>query len=270
MEVHEYLRRHPPEKMTVAEVWSEMDSVWDALGLDNRKPFTGQPVSQFYAHPVWVLNGLFTAVDPESVQHRTCIARYVVETLKPASVADYGGGIGELAHQISVASGDRIPIDIIEPYPSQVGIERAARHPRVTYRPEFAAPYDLVVAQDVLEHTEDPIGVALQMIEATRMGGHLIFANCFYPVIKCHLPGTFYLRHTFRHVMRPAGLDFVCRIPGAWHAECFRRVRPIDRDAVTSTDRLMRVCGPPLNLGVAAARIPVRAAKWMVRKALRA
>jgi hypothetical protein len=158
-EVDEYVKRHPAERLTLVALWTEMDTIWDSFGLDNRKPLRNQPVSEFYAHPVWVVNGLFSAADPESLRHRIAIAQYAVEKLKVSSVANYGGGIGELARQI--------------------------------------------------EHIEDPIGVALRMIEATRFDRHLIFANCFYPVIKCHLPGTFYLRHTFCIVMKAAGLDYV-------------------------------------------------------------
>jgi 2-polyprenyl-6-hydroxyphenyl methylase/3-demethylubiquinone-9 3-methyltransferase len=260
MEEHdEYVKRHPAECLTLASLWAEMDTIWDSFGLDNRKPLSNQPVSEFYAHPVWVVNGLFSAADPESLRHRIAIAQYAVKRLKATSVADYGGGIGELARQISIASENAVRVDIIEPYPSKWRIETAA-HPNATFRPDFHAQYDLVVAQDVLEHIEDPIDVTLRMIEATRFDGHLIFANCFYPVIKCHLPGTFYLRHTFRIVMKAAGLNHVGRIPGATHAECYRRARQIDRQAVSRADRLMRVCGPALNVLEAAVKLPVRAA----------
>ena len=260
-EVDEYLNGHRPERMKLVDVWAEMDGVWDSYGLDNRIPFNDQPVAEFYAHPVWVLNGLFAAADPESLRHRIAIAQYAVENLKVNSVADYGGGIGELARQISIVSENTVRVDIIEPYPSKWGIERAAAHPNVTFRPGFSAQYDLVVAQDVLEHIEDPIGVALGLIEATRFEGHLIFANCFYPVIKCHLPGTFYLRHTFRIVMNAAGLDYVGRIAGAPHAECYRRAGQIDHQAVSRAARLMRFCGPALNLLVATIKLPIRAAR---------
>lgn len=260
-EVDDYLKRRPAERMNLVDLWAEMDGVWDSYALDNRKPFKDQPVSEFYAHPVWVLNGLFAAADPESLRHRIAIAQHAIRNLNVSSVADYGGGIGELARQISIASENNVRVDIIEPYPSSLGIKKASAYPNVAFRSGFCGQYDLVVAQDVLEHTEDPIGVALEMIEATRFKGHLIFANCFYPVIKCHLPKTFYLRHTFRIVMNAAGLDYVGRIAGAPHVECYRRARQVDRQAISRADRLMKVCGPALNVLAAAIKLPIRAAK---------
>jgi len=260
-EVDEYVKAHQVDRMKLTDLWAEMDAVWDSLGLDNRKPFRDQPVAEFYAHPVWVVNGLFSAADPESLRHRIAIAQYAVDKLKARSVADYGGGSGELARQISIASANAVRVDIIEPFPSNSGIEMAAAYPNVAFQPAFRTQYDLVVAQDVLEHIEDPISVALGLIEATRFDGYLIFANCFYPVIKCHLPRTFYLRYTFRIVMKAAGLDYAGRVAGAPHVECYRRVRQIDRQAVSRADRLMKACGPALNVLAAAAKFPIRAAK---------
>jgi 2-polyprenyl-6-hydroxyphenyl methylase/3-demethylubiquinone-9 3-methyltransferase len=259
-EVDEYLGAHPVERMRLVDLWAEMDSVWDSYGLDNRKPLKDQPVSKFYAHPVWALNGLFSGADPESLRHRIAIADHAVKKLNVSSVADYGGGIGELALQISIASGNTVRIDIIEPYPSNWGLKKTAAHPNVAFQPGLRDEYDLVVAQDVLEHTEDPIGVALSLIQATRVEGHLIFANCFYPVIKCHLPRTFYLRYTFRIVMNAAGLHYVGRIAGAPHAECYRRAGSINRQAVSRADRLMKVCGPALNVLAAGIKMPFRLA----------
>jgi 2-polyprenyl-3-methyl-5-hydroxy-6-metoxy-1,4-benzoquinol methylase len=257
-EVDEYVRTHQADRMTLADLWAETDRVWDSFGLDDRKPFENQPVAEFYSHPVWIVNGLFSAADPESLRHRAAIAQYAVRKLNVSSVADYGGGLGELARQIAIASEDAVRVDIIEPHPSKWGIEMAAAHPNVMFRSSFCDQYDLVVAQDVLEHTEDPIAVALSLIEATRFGRHLIFANCFYPVIKCHLPATFYLRHTFRFVMNAAGLDYVGRIAGAPHAQCYRRTKQIDRRALSRGDRLMKFCGPALNGLVAGIKLAVR------------
>ena len=85
-----------------------------------------------------------------------------------------------------------------------------------------------MVAQDVLEHCEDPIQIIIQIISATKMGGHLFFANCFYPDIKCHLPKTFYLRHTFKWLMNYAGLQFEESLIDAKHVLIFKRTKPLD------------------------------------------
>src|SRR5262249_24065857 len=118
VEADEYVKKHQVERMTLFDLWAEMDGVWDSLGLDNRKPFNDQSVSEFCAHPVWVVNGLFSAADPESLRHRIAIAQYAVGKLKVRFVADYGGGAGELARQISIVSDNATQVDIIEPYPS--------------------------------------------------------------------------------------------------------------------------------------------------------
>lgn len=47
-------------------VCDELDRVWHQFRLDNRRPLDEQPVGEFYRHPVWLMNGLFSAVDPTS------------------------------------------------------------------------------------------------------------------------------------------------------------------------------------------------------------
>jgi hypothetical protein len=59
---------------------------------------------------------------------------------------------------------------------------------------------------DVLEHIPDPLPVLAHMITMVETGGKLIIANNFYPVIKCHLPSTFYLRDTFQQFTEMMGL----------------------------------------------------------------
>src|SRR5690606_22485283 len=112
----------------------------------------------------------------------------------------------------------RARIEILEPFASALGRAAIAPFSNVTFAAEFGEPCDVLVAQDVLEHVEQPIDLAIRMAQAVKPGGYLIFANCFWPVIKCHLPQTFYLRRSFRFVMRGLGLEFVGVIPGAEHA----------------------------------------------------
>ena len=106
-------------------VWQEMDRAWDSLGLDNRQALQGQPIGTFYSHPVWVLNGVFTATDPMSVQHRDAITSFVTR-LGPRRVADYGGGFGELALRLRTLA-PKARVDIVEPYPSNMGMQRVER-----------------------------------------------------------------------------------------------------------------------------------------------
>ena len=80
--------------------------------------------------------------------------------------------------------------------------------------------FDIVVAQDVLEHVEQPVDLAMEIAGAVRPGGTVALANHFEPVIACHLPRTFHLLHTFRFVMRAFGLRYQGVIEGADHAQC--------------------------------------------------
>ncbi len=238
--------------LNIQELWAEMDRVWHTLGLDNRKRLAGQRISAFYAHPVWVLNGLFSEADPESLGHRQAIADYLRDTWahRPdLRIADFGGGSGALVRQIA----DRIPnaagIEIIEPFPSEFFQRRLAGRKEIAFRDSFSPDgYHVVIAQDVLEHVEQPIELALECIAATRVGGMVLFANCFHPFIACHLPATFYLRHTFRYVIGTSSLVYIGSVPGASHAQVFKKVGEVDRYGVIRRARVARALGPLLNL----------------------
>lgn len=234
------------ERPPVEWMWQEMDRVWDALGLENRVALQGQAIGDFYSHPVWVVNGVFSAVDPVSVQHRNSIAAFV-SRIGVERVADYGGGFGELALRLS-AVAPKIRIDIVEPYPSKLGMLRVEGKAGIQFVNEFDVQYDFVIAQDVLEHVEQPLELTKQMVQATKLGGYLIFANCFYPVIKCHLPSTFYLRHTFSWVVRSMGLKFEGRVDGANHALVFKRVGNLDRNMCILLSSIAKLVGPLLNI----------------------
>jgi len=79
-------------------------------------------------------------------------------------------------------------------------------------------------------------------------GGIVVFANCFYPVIHCHLPSTFHLRHTFPIVMNALGLRYVGRVDGASHAQVFERTGRLDLGRARRAERISRILGPVLNL----------------------
>lgn len=233
------------ERPPVEWIWQEMNRVWDALGIDNRLPLQGQSVDKFYAHPVWVVNGVFTSADPVSVLHRDSIASFISK-LGLRRVADYGGGFGELAKRLRTLDSD-VQVDIVEPYPSKIGMQIVEGEIGIRFVKQFDNQYDCVIAQDVLEHVELPMELAAQMVGATRHGGYLIFANCFYPMIKCHLPSTFYLRHIFPWVVRAMGLKFLKRVEGANHALVFQRVGQIDMLRVNRFVAIAKVIGPILN-----------------------
>jgi 2-polyprenyl-6-hydroxyphenyl methylase/3-demethylubiquinone-9 3-methyltransferase len=243
----EYLRSLPANLPAVEWVWQEMDRVWFQIGLNHSLPFSSKKIDEFYSHPVWVMNGLFTMVDPVSVGHRRSIASYLT-LFGCNTLADYGGGFGSLAREITQQSTDTC-VSIVEPYPSCLAKYLLQESEYIKFTPELSTSmhYDAVVVQDVLEHVEDPVGLAFSLATAVRPGGLLIFANCFYPVIQCHLPDTFHLRHTFPYVMRSMGLEFLGRIPGAEHAMIFRKKSELFLKAGRRMERISKMFDPLLN-----------------------
>jgi len=242
----EYLMQLPAALPSVEWVWGEMDRIWEAYDLDNRKTISGQAVGDFYSHPVWLMNGIFTMLDEVSAGHRNSIAEYF-EQLDIKSVADYGGGFGELAIKI-VKKMPETKVTIIEPYPSQVVLQRIQDNNRISLVSDLTSTgYDVVVAQDVLEHVEDPVLLAYKMAEAVKVGGKLVFANCFHPVIKCHLPITFHLRFTFPRLMRSMGLSYSGTIKGAEHIQVFERSHSICLKSARRTEKYSKVMGPVIN-----------------------
>jgi 2-polyprenyl-3-methyl-5-hydroxy-6-metoxy-1,4-benzoquinol methylase len=213
----DYLTGLPENVPSHEWLCAEIDRVWQEFGLDNRRSLEDQPIDEFYRHPVWLMNGLFSAADQASAMHRRAIAVDVAK-LNPDAVVDVGGGFGELALRISDAT-PAAKVHILEPFPSAVGEARLSRAPGVQFVSELAEhAYDVVIAQDVLEHVEDPVGLAIDLTRAVRPGGTAIFANNFTPIIQCHLPRTFHLRRTFRLVMRALGLTYIGKTAKAEHA----------------------------------------------------
>ncbi|MDE2368744.1 MAG: methyltransferase domain-containing protein [Burkholderiales bacterium] len=246
--IETYLRRFEPiSSLDRSILLREMDAVWDEMGLDNSMPLCKQEskVARFYGHPVWVLNGLFSEVDPMSRKHREAIADYLSE-LKPRRIADYGGGSGVLARFIVQRCHDCV-VDVVEPFPSPFVVSRMAGIERVQFVAKLEPPYDAIVVQDVLEHVDDPLELAFNVVDATRQGGCLVFANSFWPEIKCHMPSTFYLRYHFSMIMRAAGLKSLGCIADVGHSEVFSKVSPANRYLAGQVASLAKVTGPIVN-----------------------
>jgi hypothetical protein len=248
MTISDYLSGFGQISMLRREVLlNEMDRVWHELGLDNSRRLAEQQakVAAFYSHEVWILNGLFSEQDPVSREHRLAIADFIAN-LPVLKVADYGGGSGTLARFI-VERKSGIDVDIIEPFPAQIFKTKVQNFGNVNFVAELDQQYDLLIAQDVLEHVDDPIDLSLKLIESVKMNGYLIFANRFYPDISCHLPSTFYLRHQFKRVMTFAGLEFLTATPGARHALVFQKTSVADRAAVCKAISFAKAYGLLLN-----------------------
>ncbi len=241
-----YLRQLPQELPRVEWVCGELDRVWHEQKLDNRISLQDQSIGQYYGHPVWLMNGIFTVCDPVSLSHRTAIANQLKD-YNFKLVADYVGGFGQLAISIMKVIPDA-EVYIVEPYPSRVGLERLRNEPQIKFVPNLDFErYEAIVAQDVLEHVEDPIRLASELASAVSIGGKVIFANCFYPQIQSHLPSTFHLRCTFPHVMKSLGLRYVGKVKGAEHALIFERIGQLSLSNARRAEAISRLVGPVLN-----------------------
>lgn len=234
-----YLMSLPESLPPLEWVWAQMDRVWTDLGLDNKRRLHRQPIDEFYGHPVWLMNGIFSASDPTSLTHREAITRHIAG-LRPSRVADVGGGYGELALQVAETSPNA-DVHLVEPFPTTAATARLTSMSNVSVVGELGAGYDAVVAQDVLEHVEHPVDLAVELARSVRPGGQLILANSFTPVIKCHLPRTFHLRRSFTLIMRVVGLEPVGSVDGAEHALVFHvpaNIRPRVGRAASAVSRL--------------------------------
>ncbi len=185
------------------QLWQLMDEPWQELccnpeHLDER-------VTAYYNHPVWLLNGLFIEKDLQSLAHRQAFTRWAAGK-RPVRVADYGGGFGGLARLLGTALPEA-QVEVVEPHPHPAAIAVAAKTPNVCYVSELTGSYDLLIATDVFEHVPDPIGLAAATATHLRIGGTYLMANCFAPVIACHLPQLFHLSIGWDQAMRALGMQ---------------------------------------------------------------
>jgi hypothetical protein len=184
------------------QMWRLMNEQWVNLGCD---PFHfDERVSDFYQHPVWVLNGLFSETDKQSLKNRILFTNWVVEQ-QPARVADFGGGFGGLARMIGKALPNT-KIEVVDPHPHPAAIALAAETLNVRFVSELTGTYDVLIATDVFEHVPDPIGLVADTAKHLHIGGHYLIANCFLPVILCHLPQNFHFNSSWDLVMKELGL----------------------------------------------------------------
>ena len=185
------------------QLWKLMDEPWLELGCDSDN--LDQRVTAYYNHPVWLLNGLFIEQDPESLSHRRAFTRWAVGQ-HAHRVADFGGGFGSLARQLGIAMPDAC-VEVVEPHPHPAAIALAAKMPNVRYVPELTGSYDLLIATDVFEHVGDPLGLAASTAEHLRIGGTYFMANCFEPLIACHLRQHLHFSIGWDECMRSSGLQ---------------------------------------------------------------
>ena len=140
-------------------------------------------------------------------------------------------------------------IDIYEPYPSRVAVERCRYFPSVNFVTSIDGKYDCLLSIDVLEHVPDPLFVLAEMTNVVHMNGFLIIANCFYPVTKCHLPRTFHFRYTFSVFARLMGLRSLGPVRGS-HATVYQKIsdKPFNWRMVRTIERLSIAFSPALRI----------------------
>ncbi len=219
-EITRLLSKKLPSNDDLENIWYLMDEIWEEYGCDN-KNFDWEKIGKFYSHPVWLLNGLFIENHKLSIQHRNSISNWIVQK-DFKIVLDFGGGYGTLAKLI--AEKDKsLQVDIFDPYPSEYVKKVISRYSNVCFVDDFSKQYDCVIAIDVFEHVSNPLKTFSEMIDNTRVGGYLLIANCFYPVIKCHLPQTFHLRYSFNLIASQLGLKKVGLLEGS-HATIFEKI----------------------------------------------
>lgn len=226
---------------SLEQLWMLMDEQWQAHGCDPMQ--MDQRVTSFYRHSVWLLNGLFIEQDPESLKYRRAFATWVKDKA-PARVADFGGGFGSLARFI----GSALPgtqIEVVEPHPHPAAIALAEKTANVRYVPELDGVYDLMIATDVFEHVPDPIGLALSTASHLCIGGRYLIANCFAPVIQCHLPHLFHLQIGWDEAMRAMGLEPQEKVK---YARVFERIDTLNEQPARDIETLAYRMYPWLSI----------------------
>jgi 2-polyprenyl-6-hydroxyphenyl methylase/3-demethylubiquinone-9 3-methyltransferase len=186
----------------VEELFALMDQVWD-----EDPPSTEQQFASYYSHPVWWLNAKLEEFHRISIEHRIAAVKLAAR-YAPKKALDRGGGYGllvRMAHDAlpeaqleleDVASSEAISAQLN-------GLERV----RVVTKPD--PPYDVIWSIEVFEHLPDPLREAYDLNRLLRRGGVLITSYSFYPMIKCHLPRNFYLRHIFHRLLPFLGYKLV-------------------------------------------------------------
>ena len=239
-EIEKILKRQNKKLLNdLDQMWYLMDLVWDDYKCDN-KNLEFNKIGEFYSHPVWILNGLFIEQHNLSMNQRKAISDWIVKhSLK--NIVDYGGGFGTLARLIA-EKDENIDVHIYEPHPSNFGLKRASEFDNINIIEKLNSKYDCLVSTDVLEHVPDPLKDFSAMINSIKVGGYLVIANCFAPVIKCHLPQTFHLRYTFNQFAKILGLEIIGSLEGS-HATIFKKVsrREVDVSSIRFYEKLSKV-----------------------------
>lgn len=198
-----------------------LNRIWQDMHCDN-KHLDWEKTNAYYAHPVWLLHGLFVESHDLSLAIRKAIAQYIAK-LNPKYICDYGGGFGTLAKEIAKLCPDA-QIDIYEPFASEYGKKNVKAFKNITFVSKLKENYyDCLVCTDVLEHVDDVLKTFEGMLYSLKIGSKALIGNCFYPVVDCHLPKHFHYRYTFKYIATMMGTSYNGVIEGAEYVEIYTK-----------------------------------------------
>ncbi len=245
-EIEKLLKREKEGLDDLEQMWYLMDLIWNEYGCDN-KNLNWDKIGKFYSHPVWLLNGLFIEQDDVSMGHRHAISDWIVQN-NFKNVVDYGGGFGTLARLVAQKEKN-IKMNIYEPHPSEFGLKRVAEFENINIIGKLESNYDCLMSTDVLEHVPDPLKDFSEMIKSVKINGYLVIANCFYPVIKCHLPQDFHFRYSFNIFAKMMGLEIVGILEGS-HATIYKKVEEVEPNwnKIRFYEKLSKVAFPVIEI----------------------
>ena len=228
------------------QMWYLMDLIWDDYGCNN-KNLNWEDIGKFYFHPVWLLNGLFIEQHDVSMGHRHAISDWIIQN-SFKNVVDYGGGFGTLARLVA-QKNKNIKMNIYEPHPSEFGLKWVAEFENIHIIGKLESGYDCLMSTDVLEHVPDPLKDFAEMVKSVTMDGYLVIANCFYPVIACHLPQDFHFRYSFNQFAKMMGLEVVGILEGS-HATIFKKVEEVEPNwkKIRFYEKLSRIAFPIIEI----------------------
>lgn len=227
LELDRLLKCIPGTELSLQQLWQLMDKVWEEFECDNRQP-DPEKLKQYYCHPVWLLNGLFVENHALSLAYRQAIVSWICSHSNIESVLDFGGGFGTLGRLLA-QQNPNIQIEIYEPHPHEFALQKSISYKNLAFVSNVTKIYRCIICTDVLEHVNDPIKLLSEMVSKLSIDGYLLIANHFYPSIKCHLPSTFHLRHTFKEFAELMGLQYKTKLCGDY-IQVFQKVEALSLD----------------------------------------